>query len=119
MARWHSVPFSELPRRTGLYALYEGDELVYIGKSGNVRMRVQAHRKTRRPILNYDAPVHGPRLVTDLQGVDARKLRVKVRWLRRGENYHETEVRLIFRLKPRCNRAGVRTKIKLFKTGMW
>jgi hypothetical protein len=118
---WVRYDFDSLPRSAGLYALYEDGRLLYIGKSWNLRSRVWNHRHLRRngpcPLRSYGEPCHCPPAKTEFQGVNPYRMWVKIRHPRRHENWHETEVRLIYRLQPPFNRAGVRKKTKLFRTG--
>ena len=80
-ARWRWCDAAELPRKQGIYALYDRTgTLVYIGSSsGNIKDRVQCH--LRKP-----------------WGIQAIKVSIM-----RGSAYLR-EQKLIRRLRPKLNR---------------
>lgn len=97
MARWHEITGSPAPPVPGVYALFSGHRLLYIGSAVNLRDRCTDHgigRSWKRPPGRFTA---------------TPALRVKVspepiagRWLMR-------EYRLIRRLRPPLNRTATGT----------
>jgi len=67
----------------GVYALYRGGSLVYVGRTGNMRSRLQAHRRRFR----FDA--------------------IKIARVRETAEQRLLERKLINRLRPVSNRALV------------
>lgn len=49
---WKPLDMLRLPDFAGIYGLYDGDHLVYIGRSGNVGLRIKTHAKEGRIEFN-------------------------------------------------------------------
>lgn len=85
---WKVTPFSHLaclPNTPAVYAIYHGDELVYIGQTAHLRERLRCHRR---------------------DGLLCDGARLKVRQCRRRGEWLMREYRLIERLQPRLNIHG-------------
>lgn len=87
----------QVPRAAGCYALYEGGRLVYVGSSTNLKHRLGAHLGTPRDFYGADGWVRRGNPVTS----------AKIKISRRIGDWLMWEWRLIARLQPRDNRAGV------------
>lgn len=58
---WMKLPRCEkgdLPRRAGLYALWDGDELKYIGESEDLQSRITGHNSKQWTKISY-LPIDG------------------------------------------------------------
>lgn len=92
-SRWVDLGQGPFPPRTGVYVIYSGDSLLYVGKASNLQRRLGQHVRGERgrPIpLNY---------------------RVKVRYCK-GHHMGGIEEPLIHRLQPPMNVLGKRTPSK-------
>lgn len=92
----YKFPRFKLPRCAGVYAIYFGDELVYIGQSSSVAARLVEHD------IRYG---YGRNIITPWGDVpEDTPIRVKVKRSRRFGDWAMDEIRLICRLRPRFNR---------------
>jgi hypothetical protein len=98
--KWVTYPLlagpGSLPKIPGTYAVYFGDELVYIGSSVDIANRFSEHKFRHG---------YGKEIITpweDLPLYTPLSLKVK-RSVRRGD-WAMWEIRLIHKLKPRHNR---------------
>ena len=90
--RWTTANPKTVPARPGTYALFSGDQLLYIGSSTDLRGRLKEHgygaRWSSRPRKHTATP----------------RLRVKIAESRRPGDWLAREYRLIVRLRPPLNR---------------
>lgn len=89
-SRWGSaalVQRSEIPHAPGVYAIYSGSELVYIGSAESIRARLRDH--------------------SILREVDREKCTVKFSVARACGDWMSREYRLIQRLRPPLNVRGL------------
>lgn len=89
---------NEIPNVAGCYAIYEYGKLIYIGSSLNLRARVGAHLCRGNDYKVLCGPVWK---------YPGNPFTAKVRVSRRNGDWLMWEWRLITRLQPRDNRAGV------------
>lgn len=89
-------PFSGIARRPGVYVIYLDGKLTYVGQSENVLYRLFEH-------LRFDEE---KKLWVSRWGV-AQKALVKAKYTRRLGDWLMWEYRLIQRLRPIGNRAGL------------
>lgn len=95
---------SSAPECAGVYVFFFGDSIIYIGMSGNIKLRMRSHRIANIPGPNmYDGYVQTPwaRLPWD-----RGRFRAKYK---ECANYHaalELESKLIRRLYPEFNIRG-------------
>lgn len=87
-----------LPGTPGCYAIYEDDELVYIGSSFNIRDRIKSHPIE---ISHYSNTLETP------WGV-FRNWKIKFKTSVRYGDWAMIELRLINRLQPKFNKVGIR-----------
>lgn len=90
----------EIPASPGCYALYtEEGGLVYIGSATNLKKRLGNHLRRPRPFYHtaYDQWIHG----------ECPYVEAKIKVSRRLGDWLMWEFRLITRLQPKENRAGV------------
>lgn len=93
MSYWRTVvTVEQLPQIPGVYALYENDELVYIGSTSNLFIRLICHRSTD----------------SILQKVSKIKYRRSVKY----GDWLMYELRLITRLQPKLNAYGKKKKLE-------
>lgn len=90
----HSAP--RLPQSPGVYVIYIGGEIVYIGQSVNIRNRICGYnlRYGYSPCIHTpwgDYPAHTP-------------IVAKIKLSKRLGDWAMWEIRLIARLKPMFNR---------------
>lgn len=90
----------DIPPVAGCYALYERGALVYIGSSINLKARLGTHLRQPRQFHGCDGWVQGVNPITF----------AKIKVTRRCGDWIMWEWRLITRLQPRDNRAGVSKK---------
>jgi excinuclease UvrABC nuclease subunit len=91
------------PVAAGVYAIYVNGELVYVGSSKNLRQRLAQHN------VRYG---YSPSVITpwgQFHHADA-SYHCKVKVSRRYGEWAMLELRLIRRLKPRCNTRHVDRK---------
>lgn len=94
----------DIPVLPGVYAIYLGDELVYIGQSNNLRVRFARHNIRHGYAKN---------IITPWGDVPASVgVTVKIKPSVRLGDWAMWEIRLIHRLQPRFNKtfSGVRWK---------
>lgn len=53
-----SIDVTNLPQKPGIYFLYESEDLLYVGKSKNIKTRIKAHISTNKNITNKVEPSH-------------------------------------------------------------
>jgi excinuclease UvrABC nuclease subunit len=92
--RWFTPTPGRVPPAPGLYALFSGEQLLYLGSSVNLRDRLTDHgvgRSWKRPPGRFTA---------------VRRLRVRIALEPRRGRWLMREWRLIDRLRPPMNSAG-------------
>lgn len=85
-----------LPNGGGCYAVYGEGGIIYIGQSSNLKVRLLSYRMR---------PDYGDGYITPWGNFSGFKLKIKPS--RRYGDWAMRELRLIRRLRPRFNRAGV------------
>lgn len=101
VSRWKIIPtnaiFTDVPSCPGVYAIYKGNELVYVGQTSNLRKRLTTHRCSARG--------GNTRRLTAIDCLGTTALWFKVRPCdhRFGE-WLSLEYRLLRRLRPKLNR---------------
>ena len=93
---------SVLPNAPGCYAIYEGDEVVYVGSSFNIRHRIKSHPIE---ISHYSNTLDTP------WGM-FHNWKIKFKTSVRYGDWAMIELRLIDRLQPKYNKAGIRRSRK-------
>jgi hypothetical protein len=95
--RWNLVYplLSRISSNAGCYAIYIGGSLVYIGQSGNLRLRFRRWGFCKRE-LDY--------FITPWGDVRVGDLKVKVAYSRKFGDWVMRELRLIRRLRPKFNK---------------
>lgn len=106
---WFEVYPGRIPSWPGAYVVYFNGEIVYVGSSTDLQKRVRLYFRRTRPNLNLADPLHRrPRFQTPWgQEHDGAAVRVKVKLSRRNGDWLMREWRLISRLRPMFNTAGV------------
>ncbi len=102
---WHTFEvehLDSLPHRAGVYAVFVGGELVYVGQSNDLCVRFRGHNIR----CGFDANIKLP--WCDVPW--ATPVYVKVKFSRVLGDWAMWEIRLITRLKPRFNRNYVRLR---------
>ena len=87
---WHTYHWYGKP---GVYAIYEGEELLYIGKAANVESRLLGHHVFARLVWQRMKA-----------GLSLSAIRVKIRYTLAGDQ-NVREARLIRKLRPPLNMA--------------
>lgn len=100
MSRWQQFDVMgrearSIPSEAGVYVIYIGGRLVYVGQSVNVRSRIAGHRFR----YGYGRNIHTPWM----EVADTTPVTVKVKRSRRLGDWAMWEIRLIARLRPECN----------------
>jgi hypothetical protein len=105
---WHEPAIFDWRSSPGVYAIFDGSELLYIGQSRNVEQRLLGHDVLAAICWQY-AHIKRP-----------LNIRVKVRYVA-SNDHEEREARLIKRLQPLFNRthAGVRHYISPLQGVAW
>lgn len=99
MSRWRGVISPELlPAVSGVYAVYEGQILMYLGSTVNLRTRLFIHRQTNSKLGRL---------------VDSGKATIKYRPSFKYGDWAMVELRLINRLKPVLNKKSKERPIVL------
>jgi hypothetical protein len=88
---WHSTPLAALPNAPACYAIFQGDQLMYIGSAIDVRDRIREHG------LLPTKHRHPPPLVP------LDRVSIKIAFNKRRFAHATRELRLIFRLAPPLN----------------
>ena len=108
---WRQVHRGRIPDCPGCYAVYENGVLVYVGSSANLaaRCRVYFTKSRMRGRFDYGDPaLDFPQFVTPWGfRHHGNAVTVKVKVSRRLGDWLMREYRLIRRLQPRENRAGI------------
>lgn len=99
-----ACPYSHVfPDEPGVYAIYFGREVVYVGQSNNLRVRIARHHLRPGYAKNYHTP---------WGDIPHQDVTCKYRVSRRLGDWAMWEIRLIDRLQPRFNKtfSGIRWK---------
>lgn len=114
MSRWKEIERVRcaFPRGSGVYVVYH-DDIVYVGSSTDLSKRCRVYwKKPRSNKWEYDigdTPVRERKQWrTPFGFVAAESIRIKVKRSRRIGDWLMWEYRLIRRLQPEWNRAGVK-----------
>ena len=86
-SRWEHVPL-----RAGIYIIRKGQEVIYVGKSNILRLRIRTH-----PLRN--------RILSGLYTLEC----IPMRWARIATR----EISLIRKLRPRLNMGNVAAQIQI------
>lgn len=110
MSHWLEVHKGQLPRGPGVYVVYQDGVVVYVGSTTVLSDRCRVYRRKASGIQkNYGErdPNEGC-LWTPWGPVAPGAIRIKVKQSRRLGDWLMWEYRLISRLQPRYNRAGIK-----------
>jgi hypothetical protein len=111
LSLWREVWPKAIPSGPGVYVVYENDRIVYVGSTTELKKRVRVYFTFHHAILgDYGGDNHIDRTYGTPWGFkhDGDGIRVKVKQSRRCGDWLMWEWRLICRLRPRENRAGVK-----------
>jgi|SRR5688572_24338286 hypothetical protein len=109
MSRWIAVERRWIPEGPGVYVVYQDNRVVYVGSSTRLQARVRRYfNKERWPFdLRHIAPAERYNTPWNFYHAGDR-IRVKVKYSRRLGDWLMWEWRLIHRLQPEFNKAGIR-----------
>jgi excinuclease UvrABC nuclease subunit len=113
-SRWCEVRRGNIPHGPGTYVVYQDGKVVYVGSTTNLKHRVRVYFTRNRPAVpSYDdmggywKDVARPFCTPWGFEHDGTRIRVKVKVSRRLGDWLMWEWRLISRLQPKYNRAGI------------
>lgn len=100
--RWQEIDccisafgYADIPAEPGVYVILCGEDVLYVGQSKNLRVRIPHHRISRGYAKNIRTPWG--------EYQDNPPIRCKVKTSRRLGDWALLEIRLIHRLRPLFN----------------
>lgn len=111
MSRWQEIDRvrNAFPLGCGVYVVYWNGVVVYVGSSTSLRHRCRVYWRKHRTRYNYgETPSREKKLWRTPFGlVEQGSIRIKVKCSQRQGDWLMWEYRLIRRLQPEWNRAGI------------